>query len=80
MFRAHLHPVTATCLRHDCNVARNGLQSHFQVADKFDASVDADTWCNSTAQNPYILIWEQSRSGVANAAGPYGCPFKVTVN
>ena len=43
------------------------LQSHFQVTDKFDASVDADAWCNSTGQNPYVLIWERSRSGIANA-------------
>ena len=37
-----------------CDVAPNGLQSHFQVTDKFDASTDTDTWCNNTAQNPHI--------------------------
>ena len=40
--------------QHVCDVTLNGLQSHFQVTDKFDASVDTDAWCNSTGQNPYI--------------------------
>ena len=35
--------------------ARNGLQNHFHMTDKFDARVDADTdtsaRCNSTDQN-----------------------------
>ena len=48
-----------------CDVT--GLQSHVQVTDKFDANVDCDVWCNSTGQNPCILIWERSRSGVANS-------------
>ena len=42
--RAHIHPEPAMSLS-------NGLRSHFQVTDKFSASVDADTWCNSTEQN-----------------------------
>ena len=56
--RAHLHPATVMRLQRHCDVTPNGLQSHFQATDKFDASIDADAWCNSTGQNPYILIWE----------------------
>ena len=67
MLRVHLHPATAMRLRHYCDVTPNGLQSHFQVTDKFDTSIDVDVWCNSTGQNPHILIWQRSRSGVANA-------------
>ena len=55
--KASLHP--ATLQRCVCYVVaislRNGLQSHFHVTDKFDASVDADTdasaRCNRTDQN-----------------------------
>ena len=58
--RAHLHPATARCLRRRCDTTPNGLQSHFQVTDKFDA----DAWCNRTE---FIhLILERSRSSVAN--------------
>ena len=65
--RAHLHPATATRLWCCCDIALNGLQSHFQSTDKFDASIETDAYCNSIGQNPYILIWERSRSGVTNA-------------
>ena len=40
------------CLRGHCNITLEGLQSYFQVTDKFDASVDIDAWCNSTWHNP----------------------------
>ena len=69
-FRALLH--SATHLQR--HLALNGLQNHFQVTDKFDTSIDADAWCDSTRQNPYILIWERSGSGVANA----GCKRTLT--
>ena len=49
---AHLHPMIAKRLRRRCDVAPNGLKSHSQATDKFDPSVDADAWCNSTGQNP----------------------------
>ena len=51
---AHLHPATAAHLRRHRDVAPNGLQSHIQATDKFDASIDTDTWCSSTGQNSYI--------------------------
>ena len=43
-----LEPIYIQRQRHVCNVTPNGLQSHFQVTDKFDASIDADAWSNST--------------------------------
>ena len=36
------------------SLCMNGCKVHFQVTDKFDASIDADAWCNSTGQNPCI--------------------------
>ena len=38
----------------DSDVAPNRLHNHFQATDRFDAGDDADAWCNSTGQNPYI--------------------------
>ena len=76
--RALLHSETVMRLRRHCDIAatsfRMGCKAILQATDKFNASIDADTWCNSTGQNPYILIWERSCSGVANA----GCKRALT--
>ena len=65
--RDHLHPATAMHLQHRS-------ESHFQATGKFDTGIGTDAWCSSTGQNPCILIWEQSRSSVANA----GCKRALT--
>ena len=60
-----------------CDAALNGLQSHFQATDKFDANIDADTWCNSTGQNSYI--WFGSDLAAASQTLDVNEPLHVQV-